>query len=195
MNTKRLLLPFTHGVDRRAIEHALQLAQDREAMLVPLALIRIPDNRLARGVGAIRLEHIQQAKDFLETVCYAAPKYNVTIESHEIATTNVIHSITAQARAMCCESIVLLENEQEGLLLQTHEIAALLTEVPVPCELIHVQHRHKARRKSLQQFIVNSLLSSELLRGYIQPGDVIPPATSQAQSTEVLTAAGQLGKR
>lgn len=183
MNPKRLLFPFTHGVDKWAIEHALQLAQERQATLVPLALIRIPDSRTARGGAAIRLEHIQQAKDFLETVRYAAPKYHIAIESHEIATPNVIHSIATQAQSLGCESVILLTNEHGGLLLQTHEIAALLHEVPVPCDVIHVQPS-KAGRKSLQQFVIDSLLASNPFKGHDQQSDVIPLAITNAEKQQ-----------
>jgi hypothetical protein len=181
MNTTRLLLPFTHGVDRRAIEHALQLAQDREATLVPLVLIHIPDQRSTRGTNGIRLEQFQQAQDFLECVRHAAARYHVAVEGYEVATTNVIHSIAVQARAVRCESIIILADEKQGLLLQTYEIEALLAQIPLPCELIHVQYSYPATRNN------NSLWLSWLSKGNIRSDSVIP----KTQNAEVLTAVGQ----
>jgi len=61
MKTSRWLLPFTFGVDMRAIDYAVSLAGSAGATLVPVSLISAP----AKGA---RLEHIQQSKDFLEAV-------------------------------------------------------------------------------------------------------------------------------
>ena len=73
MMTTRLLLPFVHGVDKYAIEQALRFAKSHAATLVPLVLIREPEER-RKGV---RLEHIQQSRDFLETVKHKASRYRL----------------------------------------------------------------------------------------------------------------------
>jgi hypothetical protein len=59
----RWLLPFTYGVDMRAIDYLVSLAENNGATLIPVSLISVPNH--SRSGGA-RLEHIQQSKDFLE---------------------------------------------------------------------------------------------------------------------------------
>ena len=58
----RWFIPFTNGVDMRAIDYLVSLAENNGAKLIPVSLISVP-NELRSG-GA-RLEHIQQSKDFL----------------------------------------------------------------------------------------------------------------------------------
>ena len=62
MKRARFLLPFTHGVDMRAIEQAVLLAKGHGATLIPLTLIYIPEERQAKGA---RLEHVATVKRFL----------------------------------------------------------------------------------------------------------------------------------
>ncbi len=62
--TTRFLLPFTYGVEMDTIEAAVLLAASHHATHVPFSLILTPQTR---GKG-VRLEHIQQSKDFLEAV-------------------------------------------------------------------------------------------------------------------------------
>src|SRR5438874_1926683 len=71
--TTRLLLPFTHGVEMDTIEAAVLLAASHHAALVPLSLILAPQTR---GKG-VRLEHVQQSKDFLEAVQHKAFRHDV----------------------------------------------------------------------------------------------------------------------
>src|SRR5438105_6486158 len=104
MQTKRLLLPFTHAIDTEALENALRLAKGSHATLIALALVRVPEARRSKGA---RLEHIQQAKDFLEAVKHKAVKYDVAIERFEVFTTDAVQSIDAVAQTMECEGILL----------------------------------------------------------------------------------------
>jgi len=64
MNTPRWLLPFTYGVDMRALDAVVGLAGSARATLVPVSLISVPHEGRSRGA---RLEHIQQSKDFLKS--------------------------------------------------------------------------------------------------------------------------------
>jgi hypothetical protein len=123
MQTKRLLLPFTHAIDTRALENALRLAEGYNATLVPLALVYIPPERRQKGA---RLEHIQQAKDFLEAVKYKAARYDVSIERLEVFTTNVVQSIDDVAQQMACEGIWLFISGETGVLLHLDDIKHLL---------------------------------------------------------------------
>jgi len=118
-----LLLPFTHGVDMCAIEQALLLAKGRQATLVPLALIHVPEQRRAKGA---RLEHVQQSKDFLEAVKHKAARYAVPIERFEVFTADVVQSINTIAGDLECEGILLFVGRKDGILLQASEIKRLM---------------------------------------------------------------------
>ena len=127
MKTTRVLLPFVYGVDKFAIEQAILLAKSHQATLVPLVLIHVPEERRKKGV---RLEYLQQSKDFLETVKQKADWYSVQIERLEVFTSDVVQSINLVASEMECEGILLFINHKGGILLQLHEIKRLM-EMPV----------------------------------------------------------------
>jgi hypothetical protein len=127
MKITRFLLPFVHGVDTFAIEQALLLAKSHQAVLVPLVLIHVPEERRKKGV---RLESLQQSKDFLETVKHKAERYSVRIERLEIFTSDVVLSINLVASEMECEGILLFVSQRGGILLPLHEIKCLM-EMPV----------------------------------------------------------------
>src|SRR5690348_4052918 len=127
MKTTRFLLPFVHGVDKFAIEQAILLAKSHQAMLVPLVLIQVPEERRKKGV---RLEYLQQSKDFLETVQQKADWYCVQIESLEVFTSDVVQSINLVASEMECQGILLFVSQRSGILLKLHEIKRLM-EMPV----------------------------------------------------------------
>lgn len=127
MKTTRFLLPFVHGVDKFAIEQAILLAKSHQATLVPLVLICIPEERRKKGV---RLEYLQQSKDFLETVKHKADWYSVQIERLEVFTSDVVQSINLVASEMECEGILLFVNYKGGILIQLSEIKRLM-QMPV----------------------------------------------------------------
>src|SRR6266704_1699742 len=103
MKTPRFLLPFVHGVDKFAIEQAILLAKSHQATLIPLVLIHVPEERRKKSV---RLEYLQQSKDFLETVQQKADWYSVRIERLEVFTSDIIQSINLVASEMACEGIL-----------------------------------------------------------------------------------------
>jgi hypothetical protein len=123
MKNGYLLLPFTHGVDMCAIEQAILLAKARKATLAPLALIHVPGERCAQGA---RLEHIQQSKDFLETVKHKAARHSVPLERLEVFTSDVVQSINLVASEMECDGILLFVGPKDGILLQAGEIKRLM---------------------------------------------------------------------
>jgi hypothetical protein len=135
MKTTRILLPFVHGVDLFAIEQALQFAKSQGATLVPLVLIHVPEER-RKGV---RLEHIQQSRDFLETVKYKAARYAVPIERLEVFTSDVVQSINLVAGEMACEGMLLFIGRKDGILLQVNEIKRLLEMPSCKLYIIHLQ--------------------------------------------------------
>ncbi len=145
MKTTRLLLPFVHGVDVRAIEQALLMAKGLEATLVPLSLIYVPERQRARGA---RLEHVQQAKDFLEAVKHKAARYAVPVERLEVFTSDIVQSINLVANEMDCEGILLFKGRNDGILLQVNEIKRLV-EMPV-CKL-YIMHLQTEERESIAQ--------------------------------------------
>ena len=127
MKTTRFLLPFVHGVDKFAIEQAILLAKSHQATLVPLVLIHVPEERRKKGV---RLEYLQQSKDFLETVKQKTDWHSVQIERLEVFTSDVVQSINLVASEMECEGLLLFVSQKGGILLELHEIKCLM-EMPV----------------------------------------------------------------
>ncbi len=127
MKTTRFLLPFVHGVDKFAIEQAILLAKSHQATLVALVLIHVPEERRKKGV---RLEYLQQSKDFLEMAKHKADRYAVQIERLEVFTSDIVQTINLVAGEMECEGVLLFVSQGRGVLLQLHEIKHLM-EMPV----------------------------------------------------------------
>jgi hypothetical protein len=146
LKTTRFLLPFVHGVDKFAIEQAILLAKSHQAMLVPLVLIHVPEERRKKGV---RLEYLQQSMDFLETVKQKADRYSVQIERLEVFTSDVVQSINLVASEMECEGILLFVSQRGGILLQLHEIKCLM-EMPA-CKLYVLRLPTKERVSFVQE--------------------------------------------
>lgn len=146
MHVERLLLPFTHGVDIQALDFAVSFARNCHATLIPLVLIPIPRQR---PTGGIRLEMFQQAQDFLEAVSFKATRYDVAIEWVEVVTQNVVEQIALVLFSQKCDGLLLFMRETKGVLLQEHEIKALVEQGGPPCYLIHLplaRSTHQTRR-------------------------------------------------
>jgi len=131
MKTPRWLLPFTWGVDMRAIDYTVRLAGSTGATLVPVSLVCTPPK------GA-RLEHIQQSKDFLEAVQHKAERYAVAVERYEVFTAHVLRSIRMLAYEMRCDGIVLLTRGEQTRLMQEEEVKQLLTRPPAALVLVRL---------------------------------------------------------
>src|SRR5947199_264086 len=86
--------------DTILLVYAVLLAKGRNATLVPLALVSVPDTRRP---GEARLEHIQQAKDFLEAVQYKAAKHDVSIERFEVFTSDAVQSADVLVQQLGCD--------------------------------------------------------------------------------------------
>ena len=145
MKATRFLLPFVHGVDKFAIEQAILLAKSHQAVLVPLVLIHVPEERRKKSV---RLEYLQQSKDFLETVQQKADWYSVRIERLEVFTSDITQSINLVASEMACEGILLFVSQKEGILLQLHEIKCLME---MPVRKLYITRLPRIERKSYVQ--------------------------------------------
>ncbi len=120
----RLLLPFTHGIDARAIGYAFALAQRLGVTLISLSLIRLPDSAERRGV---RLGDVEQSIDFLEFALHKARQAGVPIERVELRTHSPVRSIRAVAQEMECAVIIFVE-KGSGVLLATEEVKELLAD-------------------------------------------------------------------
>ena len=131
MKTPRWLLPFTHGVDMRAIECVVRLAESAGATLVAVSLISAPSH------GA-RLEHIQQSKDFLEAVQHKVDRLQVSVERYEVFTTDVLQCMTTLAHERRCEGIVLVTGGEHSHLLRDEELKHLLIKPPAALVLIRL---------------------------------------------------------
>lgn len=141
--SSRWLLPFTHGLDMRAINYLVSLAENNGATLIPVSLISVPNH--SRSGGA-RLEHIQQSKDFLEAVKYKSARLQVPIERYEVFTSDVFQSITTLVHDLHCDGIVMVAIEHKEVLLRAHELKQLLVEPPASLVLIRLPARsHEAR--------------------------------------------------
>jgi hypothetical protein len=151
----RWLLPFTYGVDMRAIDFVVRLAESHRATLVPVSLISVPREPRSRGA---RLEHIQQSKDFLEAVQFKATRLHVAVERYEVFTSDVIHSIRTLIQDLRCDAIVMVAIEKREVLLHAHELKRLLVEPPTSLMLVSLPARtESAHARSLGAWFLSRL--------------------------------------
>ncbi|MBO0782566.1 MAG: hypothetical protein J2P37_27440, partial [Ktedonobacteraceae bacterium] len=87
----RLLLPFTGNLNTDAINEAIALGRLFKATLVALSLIYTTHRQGQQR--KIRLEEIQQSKDFLEVVRHKARRQRVPLESVELYTPDAVETI------------------------------------------------------------------------------------------------------
>lgn len=143
----RWLLPFTFGIDHRAIETVVRLAKASGAIVVPVALISVSSGR--RSLGA-RLEHVQQAQDFLMLAQSIAARHQVLTECHQVFTGAVDTRIRMLVQDLCCESVVVVISAHLSVLLQTHEMSSLLIKPPASLVLLRLpadrHHQHLGKR-------------------------------------------------
>jgi hypothetical protein len=181
----RWLLPFTHGVDMRAIDYLVSLAKNNGAMLIPVTLICVPNH--SRSGGA-RLEHIQQSKDFLEAVKYKAARLQAAIERYEVFTSDVIQSITKLVHDLHCDGIVMVAVEHKEVLLRAHELKQLLVEPPASLVLIRLPaNPQEARIFQLRASILSFL--RRLWRYKAEVGQM--ESTQETESTTQVMAGGK----
>lgn len=142
MATTRLLLPFTGGINTQALSYAIHLAEQRQAVLVPLALIRV------QACRPVRLEYIQGAQDFLEFTRYKAAQHGVSVERACIYTGDVALSIEAVAGEMNCEAVILFLSDTDEALLAAAEIGALMERAACNAYIVLLPSR-RARRSGV----------------------------------------------
>lgn len=135
MKSVRWLLPFTSGMDMGAIDSLVHLAASAGATLVAVSLITIPSERRSHGV---RLEYIQQSKDFLEAVTWVAARYHVPIERHEVTTADALLHVRLLTHELDCGSIALASRREREVLLHAQELKHLLEDPPARLLLIRI---------------------------------------------------------
>lgn len=141
MKSARLLLPFTQEIDLGALEYAVQFARRCKATLIPLALIPLSEEQWAQGP---RLEAIEQANDFLETVEYLAARAGVVIEPYEMSTRDVARSLNVFAQEMMCEGLLLFLRGGTTVLLPPEVVLRLLRQTSCTLCLVRLQSRVRA---------------------------------------------------
>lgn len=135
MDARRWLLPFTYGIDLHAIATVMSLADAAGATLVAVALIGLPTRPGNRGE---RLEHIEQAEDFLEAVNNEARWFGSSVERHEVVTRDVVQSLKTLIYELRCDAIVLLSRTGEEIFLAAHQFKQVLDAPPAPLVLIRL---------------------------------------------------------
>lgn len=141
MKTRRVLLPFTHGINMGALEYAVQFARSCHATLIALAVIYLPQQQ-SHGP---RLEAIAQANDFLEAVQHKAERSIVPVERFEMVTYDVASCISTFVQEMDCEGILLFSQQNSAALLSFKVMQQLLEQGTCPLYLIHLPPSHKNR--------------------------------------------------
>ncbi|HEV2580838.1 MAG TPA: universal stress protein [Ktedonobacteraceae bacterium] len=151
METRRWLLPFTWGMDMQAIDAAVRLAEGSGATLVAVSLISKPD-----GSRGVRLEHIQQSKDFLAAVELKANQLRVPLNRHEVITVDAIQSITTLTHELRCDAIVLVSRGEREALLRAHQLKRLLVEPPASLLVLRLT------RQTGEQLVKNTWLGARI---------------------------------
>ncbi len=140
---KRLLLPFTHGIDEQAIDNILRFAKASDVTLVALALISAPDQSYREQ---LRPECIEKATDFLETVLARASFYGVRAEMQEAYTLDITASIKAKLQEAECQGILLVVKEQGPCLLQTDEVSQIQQDLDINFYHLYMPTQKKAKK-------------------------------------------------
>lgn len=141
----RLLLPFTSGVEMDVLDSLVRFASHQHATLIPLSLVPLP----AKKRKGVRLELLQQSKDFLEAVHYKAERHQLPTEPVELFTRDVVESILAYAEQVHCDGILLAARPTRGSLLDMETIQQLLQ--AHPCALFVVYFPAKKRGNWLRK--------------------------------------------
>jgi hypothetical protein len=138
MEKPLLLLPFVHGIEMSALSCALACAQEMDATLLLVSLIRLTKGTRRQGA---RPEAIAQAYDFFEVMIRKAALAGVTIRCMQLSTQQVAGSIQMLAQEMACANILLFVRDGAGVLLETTDIKQLLEQSGQPVYLFRLASR------------------------------------------------------
>ncbi len=143
MEQNRYLLPFTCDVDIQAIRSALVLAKVHNAKLVALVLLPLsqqqsPDN--------VRLEHLQQAQDFLSVLETQAAIQAVPVELHTDYTYDISESISYYRKQLGCQRVLISYEGERAHFLQPHEALCLRETKTHPIHVLYAQPKPTKRK-------------------------------------------------
>ncbi|GCE16340.1 universal stress protein [Dictyobacter kobayashii] len=141
---RRLLLPFTHGIDGTAIEYALIFARQTQSTLVVGSWLAHPT--LGKP-GRPLLGHIEQSKDFLALTGYKAKRFHVPVEPVELYSVDSAKSMQVLAREMDCDAILLFMRKDKVLLISKEEMQQLLRNSHTPLLIVRLPGRYPAWQK------------------------------------------------
>lgn len=152
MEKSRWLLPFTSALDMGAIDLVIDLAERVEATLIGVSLIS--EHSLPR-LRSMRLEQMQQSKDFLEALRWKAERYKVHVERHEVFTADVMQHIPLLVADLHCDAIILVTTGEREVFLQAHELKSLLEHAPSQLLIIRMapSQEQEPPRSWLQRFM------------------------------------------
>jgi hypothetical protein len=137
--TTRLLLPFTFGGEMDTIEAAILLVASHHAALVLLSDSYASDER--KGV---RLEHIQQSKDFLEVVQRKAFRHPVPFKRFEVFTGARVQRLCVKVDLLGCDGIQLVLRGRIGSVLDAEMMEQRMAMRFCPLYLISLPTRELA---------------------------------------------------
>ncbi|GCE46575.1 hypothetical protein EI42_00087 [Thermosporothrix hazakensis] len=149
---KTLLLPFLHDIDVGAIDQGFALARHLDCRLVALSLVHRPED------GVIRLEVIQQSKDFLEFLYRRSRHFQIPLQRIELHTPSPLSSIRALASELNNASILLFMRNEKGVLLDTDTILAVLQDLRLHFYLVLLHNKHEVI--TMPQAVLNLLQDS-----------------------------------
>jgi hypothetical protein len=137
MDEERVLLPFVDGVNVEAIDYALRFSKAAQLPLVALALIPQPP------MGSVRAEHVQQAKDFLETIAARAEMHSVSIERHESFSQDTSSSVFAALLQLHCRGIIFLLQNDIPCFLDLKDMQNVQQSIDVNVYILHLPQKEK----------------------------------------------------
>ncbi|GCE02802.1 hypothetical protein [Dictyobacter aurantiacus] len=136
---RRLLLPFTHGIDGPALDYAFLFARQTQATLVVGSwLTRSTDRKSQRPLPG----HIEQSQDFLILADYKARRFQVPVESIEFYSIDSAKSMQALSSEMECDAILLFMRHKKALLISHEEMQQLLFNSHIPLLIVSLPLRY-----------------------------------------------------
>ncbi|GHO82837.1 hypothetical protein [Dictyobacter formicarum] len=141
---RRLLLPFTHGIDGTALEYAFVFARQVQSTLVVGSWLTRPT---AGKSGRLLLGHIEQSQDFLALTGYKAQRFQVPVEPIELYSIDIAKSMRALASEMGCDAILLFMRYGKILLISKEEMQQLLHDSHIPVLIIRLPDRYPTWQK------------------------------------------------
>lgn len=138
---QRWFFPFYYDLDVKAINAVVAFAASCHVQLVPVALVL--SSPTAKN-HKIRLEHIQQAKDFFFVMQCASARHHLEIEPHEYITRDLLTSLKQLPQELHCEGTLLLVSANQGFFLPLdiiqnvmHEqtINPIVLQIPTPQQI------------------------------------------------------------